>query len=249
MGLCIPWNFFASRPAGTSFRVLTCNMHYERGNRARLEELLAETNPNIIALQEWRMSAPLALLSDPGWHVDQTERLFLASRFPIHRPTVLGLDSNDPEGSLGRYELETPAGRVFLFSLHLASPRQGIDEAIRDNGKGTVTVSSNMALRWQQSENTARQAGQVFGPRLLVGDFNTPPQSAIFRYVWNDYTDSFSSAGWGWGYTFFGGRTMVRIDHILLSKGWSCTNCWVGSDVGSPHRPVIADLIWSGRGN
>jgi endonuclease/exonuclease/phosphatase (EEP) superfamily protein YafD len=39
---------------------------------------------------------------------------------------------------------------------------------------------------------------------------------------------------------------MVRIDHILAGPGWQAERCWVGPDVGSPHRPVIADLIWTG---
>jgi vancomycin resistance protein VanJ len=41
----------------------------------------------------------------------------------------------------------------------------------------------------------------------------------------------------------------VRIDHILAGPGWYCARCWVGPDVGSPHRPVLADLIatWKGE--
>jgi endonuclease/exonuclease/phosphatase (EEP) superfamily protein YafD len=81
---------------------------------------------------------------------------------------------------------------------------------------------------------------------MIVGDFNTPPESTIFPHVWEDYRDAFSAAGWAYGYTFFGSGTMVRIDHILAGKGWSCSACRVGSHVGSPHRPVIADLVWTG---
>jgi vancomycin resistance protein VanJ len=38
----------------------------------------------------------------------------------------------------------------------------------------------------------------------------------------------------------------VRIDHVLAGPGWHCDRCRVGPHVGSPHRPVLADLIWSG---
>src|SRR5262249_17737710 len=55
-----------------------------------------------------------------------------------------------------------------------------------------------------------------------------------------------SQAGLGWGYTFYNNRTMTRIDHILGGAGWSCRRCWVGPDVGSEHRPVIADMEWHG---
>jgi endonuclease/exonuclease/phosphatase (EEP) superfamily protein YafD len=85
---------------------------------------------------------------------------------------------------------------------------------------------------------------KVTSPVLVMGDFNTPPESAIFRRVWGRYTDAFASAGWGWGYTFFTMRKIaVRIDHILAGPGWYCERCWVGPDVGSPHRPLLAELI------
>jgi endonuclease/exonuclease/phosphatase (EEP) superfamily protein YafD len=51
-----------------------------------------------------------------------------------------------------------------------------------------------------------------------------------------------------WSYTFFGGKTAVRIDHILAGPGWRCRRCRVGPDAGSPHRPVIADMTWVGAG-
>ena len=108
----------------------------------------------------------------------------------------------------------------------------------------TLEIDTNEADRLEQSESIAAKARQIKEPHLLVGDFNTPPQSAIFPKVWPAYTDAFATAGTGWGYTFYGSKTMVRIDHILASKGWYCSRCWVGPEVGSPHRPVIADLIW-----
>ena len=91
--------------------------------------------------------------------------------------------------------------------------------------------------------NLAAEAARCSGPVLVVGDFNTPPESPIFDEVWDGYTDAFSAAGWGWGYTFFGTKTMVRIDHILASRAWGVTACRVGQFIGSPHRPVIADLV------
>src|SRR5262249_28977217 len=102
--------------------------------------------------------------------------------------------------------------------------------------------------RWRQSRAVAAEAAAVRGPLLLVGDFNTPPESAIFREVWGGYTDAFTAAGWGWGYTFYGGRTSGRVDHVLAGPAWRCRRCRVAPDLGSPHRPVLADLEWQGYG-
>src|SRR5262249_27751782 len=137
-----------------------------------------------------------------------------------------------------------PLGPVHVFNLHLASARDGLYAVTHDHGGGPARVRANSALRREQSEVVARWASKVRGPLLLVGDFNTPPQRTPLAQVWGDYRDAFGFAGTGWGYTFFGCRTMVRIDHVLMGRGWYCRHCEVGPDVGSQHRPVLADLIW-----
>src|SRR5262249_22127307 len=114
---------------------------------------------------------------------------------------------------------------------------------IHETRQGPSGIRANIARRWEQSEDVAAAAAKVKEPLLLANDFNTPPESAIFRVVWAAYNDAFSTAGWGWGYTFYGAHTMVRIDHVLATPGVTCTRCWVGPSIGSPHHPVLADLI------
>jgi endonuclease/exonuclease/phosphatase (EEP) superfamily protein YafD len=221
-------------------------MHYAKRDRSLLERLLAEARPDVVALQEWPGQERHEAFPADEWHVHGAPTLFLASRSPIRSSQELGAHSMRDQGSVYRYELQTEAGTVTLFSLHFASPREGLYELTHDNEKGVDNLQAGTELRWRQSENVVREADEVNGPVILVGDFNTPPESAIFRSVWRRYTDAFSSAGWGWGYTFIGGRTTVRIDHILAGPGWRCERCWVAPSIGSPHRPVIADLIWTG---
>jgi endonuclease/exonuclease/phosphatase (EEP) superfamily protein YafD len=245
MNFAIPRSLFSSGgSSGPRLRVMTCNMHYEESSPARLKQLLAEARPDIVALQEWWGWRRQQVFPEGEWHVHGTRSLFLASRLPITQTLIRGKNSISTAGAVGRYELRTEAGPVTLFNLHFASPREGLYDVTHDNRKGASNLKEGMELRWEQSENLASEANEVVGPVLLVGDFNTPPESAIFRTVWGRYTDAFSSAGWGWGYTFIGGRTTVRIDHILAGPGWRCERCWVAPSIGSPHRPVIADLIW-----
>jgi endonuclease/exonuclease/phosphatase (EEP) superfamily protein YafD len=247
-GLCFPWRALLSpAPPGPHLRVLTCNLHGSSAvDPQALEDFVLASSADVVALQEWPEAAASSLGDWPGWHRHVTRRLFLASQFPIRRVTDLGLDSYGPDGSVTRYDLETPAGVVHFFSLHLASPREGIYETIHECRKGPAEVRANSARRWQQSEYVARHTAGLDGPVLLAGDFNTPPESAIFRRVWGDFSDAFGAAGWGWGYTFAGAHTRVRIDHVLAGQGWHCDRCRVGPHVGSPHRPVLADLIWPG---
>jgi endonuclease/exonuclease/phosphatase (EEP) superfamily protein YafD len=245
MGFCVPWQrLLSAPPPGTSFRLLTCNIHYEKIEPLPLDQLIETTRPDFVVLQEYRTYNHSELLARPDWHVHRERGQFLASRHPIRRTARLGPDSGDTRGSVIRYELDTPAGLVTLFSLHFASPRQGLTKVIHEKEGAPEDLTQGSRLRWTQSEYLAGHLAGVTGPVLVVGDFNTPPESAIFRRLWGSYTDAFGSAGWGWGYTFLGGRTRVRIDHILAGPGWSCDRCWVGPFVGSPHRPVLADLTW-----
>ncbi len=249
MGLNIPWGTLRpAGPGGARLCVVTCNLHYTRPELSALVQLVAAARPDVLALQNMSGTALAEQAVGPGWHAHRGPGLLLVSRYPIRSAECLGDESTGESGAAMRYELDTPAGTVSLFQLHFASPRKGLWSAAGERPGGTAALEAQSALRRRQSENLARAAGRVPGPVLLAGDFNTPPQSAIFRQVWADYTDAFAAAGWGWGYTFISRRALGRIDHILMGPGWRCDRCWVGPDVGSPHRPVIAELTWSSPG-
>jgi endonuclease/exonuclease/phosphatase (EEP) superfamily protein YafD len=136
--------------------------------------------------------------------------------------------------------LLTPAGVVEFVNVHLASPREGLDPFIR---QGHVSgLRASLTERWNESAAVERWLGDPVDPRLIAGDFNLPADSAIFRRHWGRYTDCFSTAGWGWGWTKYTRWFGARIDHVLAGPGWACPHCVVGPDVGSDHRPLVAEL-------
>ncbi|WP_162671004.1 endonuclease/exonuclease/phosphatase family protein [Gemmata massiliana] len=247
-GFCVPWNSASGGdvPAGLRLRVLTCNAHYSRVPAAPLDNLVTETRPDVVLLQEWNSKNRSEVLTGPEWHIHRDSGHFLASRYPIRRVEPLGNRSAGTQGSVTRYILGARSESVVLFSIHLASPRDGLSEVAKGDAFGMDNILANSELRWIQSRNLADWAGRVEGPVVLAGDFNTPPHSDIFRQVWNGYENAFTSAGWGWGYTFIVRGAAVRIDHILVGGGGRAIACWVGPNIGSPHRPVIADLAWPG---
>jgi vancomycin resistance protein VanJ len=247
MAFNVPWQrLLGPTSGGTPFRIITLNMHYSNTDPEALEKFVVAAEPDFVVVQEWPGSEHSVLKTIPGWHSHATSRQFLASRYRIKQAVVLGHSSMGEHASALRYELVTPLGTMHVVSVHTATNRQGITDTIHENRKGPAEIRRNSAVRREQSAFLAGQAAECHGPVLVMGDFNTPPESTIFRQVWDGYTDAFGAAGWGWGYTFFGSKTMVRIDHILMGKGWSCAACRVGPFVGSPHRPVIADVFWSG---
>jgi vancomycin resistance protein VanJ len=244
-GFCIPWKKLSpTQPVGPQLRVLTCNMHYAKVDQGPLERLIGESQPELVTIQEWRDSARADYFEADGWHTHRAPGLFLASRYPILRAERLGDHSTGERGSVMRYEVDTPSGLVTVFNLHLATPREGLGALTHADGAGLAEIQENSELRFRQSRFVAEEAARVAGPVLLLGDFNTPPESAIFRRVWDGYADAFTHAGWGWGYTFRTSISSVRIDHVLVGRGGWGASCRVGPDVGSPHRPVLADVSW-----
>jgi vancomycin resistance protein VanJ len=250
MGFCIPWRSLrVTAPPQTDLRLLTCNLHYGTIDASALTRLVADSQPDIVVLQHGADSDRSAIFPPDGWHIHRTPSLFLASRHAIQQAQTMGSDTLGHDAEAMRADLETPSGVVSVFNLHLSSPRDGLHATVRLSRRGPAQIASDSALRRNQSENLAAWASRAPGPVLLLGDFNTPPESALFRQEWHGFGDAFATAGCGWGYTFYGGKTMVRIDHILLGPGWQCQHCWVGPNVGSPHRPVLADLRWQGSGS
>ena len=111
-----------------------------------------------------------------------------------------------------------------------------------------VTRRQRQRTVFSLAEDRAKAAGK---PLIVVGDFNTPPDSAIYRSFWSEYGNAFTRAGIGFGYTEWPEVRKVpfgiRIDHVLMTPTWRPRRCWVGPDVGSDHLPVIADLVEESR--
>ena len=59
--------------------------------------------------------------------------------------------------------------------------------------------------------------------------------------------DAYSLAGWGRGATWRSVGLLrwapgLRLDHIYLSEGLTCSECYTGNRTGSDHRPVVARI-------
>jgi vancomycin resistance protein VanJ len=244
MGLCIPWPRPSAAEAGRfRCRVLTCNVHRRPFG---VRTAIAQVRPDIVVLQDCsqHLLGPQDF-GDGDWHVQGSGQFLVASRYPIRDFTELR-PPDAPADMVVRARLETPAGLVRFYNLHLASPRQALVAVRRRGWNGGEQLQANSDFRRSQSEAITAWIGREDGPLLVAGDFNTPCDSTIYRDFWSRYANAFSEAGLGWGYTYYANRTALRIDHILAGPGWRCRDCWVGPEVGSEHRPVIADLEWLG---
>ncbi len=245
MGFSLPRHPFATGETGDRrLLVLTCNVQNGRLDAGALAGLIERERPDIVILQEWSDELRDAIFRSPGWHVQANRGLCLASRLPPRRYEVLG-DPRMPPGwrTIGlRGDLEAPGGVIHLVGLHLRSPREGI-EAVLDRGlAGSSDLDRVTALRAEESALARRWTEQATGPTVIAGDFNMPGDGALFRRDWSGYHNAFNEIGLGFGYTKFTRWHGARIDHVLTGPGWRSLRCWIGPDVGSDHRPVLAEL-------
>jgi len=255
MGFCVPWTAWMAGD-GPAIRTLTCNVQANHLDQDALARLIEQTRPDIVALQEcnrdFRPNWP------SGWHSYQARGLLVASRYPI-RDVQIRLARHPPQRwprvSAMYCVLETPQGPVHFCNLHLRSPRWGLVEVLDRNrvvdASGSPALLAEIGYRRQEAEELKRWIEGLSRSVIIAGDFNMPTDSTIYRDTWAVYANAFSQAGWGFGYTkwspLFGGHYGSRIDHILTGSGWRAASCWVGPDVHSDHRPLIADLTWAGR--
>jgi vancomycin resistance protein VanJ len=80
-------------------------------------------------------------------------------------------------------------------------------------------------------------------PVVVMGDFNTPRESAYLGRLRENLQDTFDVGGSGFAETWPVPVPVLSLDHIFTSKEFRVLRCehgWALSD----HRPVIADLAW-----
>jgi len=143
-----------------------------------------------------------------------------------------------------RFQIETPAGPVQLLNVHLSTIREGL-EGLRDEGwRGLPRFAANRDEAARQSRMARERTRHDRVPLVVLGDFNLPIESAIYRDNWGDLHNAFSDCGRGFGYSKFTDWFGIRIDHVLMSPHWRCADARVlSSPYGGDHAPLVVDLV------
>ena len=240
---------FAADDGMVALRVVTCNADQSRLRADRLADLIHRESPDIVALQE--VTGVLPRIAWPrGWYVLHKDEFVVASRFPVHERQGMPCPGVPGKLVLIRYTIELPHGEVQLFNLHLFSPREGLQAVLSGDkildASNAPRVQAMLRARENESRLASQWIAQFPGPKIVVGDFNTPIESFIFRKYWSGFDNAFSTAGLGFGFTKItemrGWRYGTRIDHVLSSPPWRSVRAWVGPDVGSDHLPLVAEF-------
>jgi vancomycin resistance protein VanJ len=248
MGARVGWRGLLAGDAEPELRVATLNAAGDPAAVLRLIPQLEHAQADVAAVQECSQHVPETVARLRDWRVLLDGSFCLLSRHPAESLDVLRFDEMEAirETGLGgtsggvRYALHTPSGRVELVNLHLETPRKGL-ESLR-YGLDAAPAADNLVLRQIESRRAAAWVDEGDGSVIILGDFNMPVESAIYRESWGTFHNAFSRVGRGLGMTKDNGWIRVRIDHVLAGREWEATRSWVGADVGSDHWPVFAEL-------
>ncbi|MFH1919637.1 MAG: endonuclease/exonuclease/phosphatase family protein [Planctomycetota bacterium] len=250
MGLCLPWRSL-SGPSEPSLRVLTLNLHVDAVDPHEVLALIEQIKPDMVALQECDTRGQVEW--PDGWHSVRKGELAIGSPYPL-RDEQIGRRNHPPSRWLPINALaavvETPQGDVTLVSVHLRTPRRGLEPVLSrrtliDPSQSQV-LTDEIGFRRSEAEDLRKWIDTLPGPVVIAGDLNMPTDSTIYRQCWSDRNNAFTISGWGLGHTkqsaVPGCEFGVRIDHILTGPEWLASRCWVAADVGSDHLPLVADL-------
>lgn len=259
MGLRTGWRaWFTPGERPSDLRVVTFNAQGGEGLPS-LDRILLEWRSDIALFQECRIELArrvreLGLGPGRSTYTHAGDGLCMATRFPIAEVRTMdrsGFEFADGAGMVRSYVLETPDGPVRVTNLHLETPRRGL-ELLRAGkvGEAIPWLEEKSLLRRIELEAAERWAdarGEEWDrspelPTIVGGDFNTPPESRIYRGAWGHWTNAFSAAGRGLGGTRLNGWIRARIDHVVVDEHWTVVDARPGADLGSDHLPMIATL-------
>ncbi len=87
-------------------------------------------------------------------------------------------------------DVQQVAENLSLAQIHMASPHMSFDAVVQDTPTAGGQVQLNSQMRREESHIINRFAVHCPVPVLLVGDFNTPVESNIYRQYWSGFRDS-----------------------------------------------------------
>jgi endonuclease/exonuclease/phosphatase family metal-dependent hydrolase len=238
-------------------RIVTYNVHRCVGNDRRLDvarvsEVLARLEPDIVALQELDVGRARTN------HVDQAaeiaERLDMACHFhaALKVETELYGDailSAYPERLIQKGPLP---GHPRLPNLE---PRGALWIEVEIEGRWVQVLNTHLGLVPREQQSQARflagpswlQHPRCAGPRILLGDFNATGASVVYRTLTRHLeparhlapTRSATS-------TFPSQLPVLRIDHLFVSREIVVRDVFAPYDpltrVASDHLPLVMDF-------
>jgi len=161
--------------------------------------------------------------------------------------------ADEPTFSLLRTELTWAGRKMAVYNVHLSS--HGVNKPWQRPG-GLVSsqawikylneIKSGFSVRVWQVARVRELLDAEKLPVVLVGDFNSTPDSWTYFQLSRGLQDAYRLSGSGWGATYHSDHPAVRIDFVLLGPEFEPVTAFVAEPYpySSDHRPLVARFRW-----
>jgi endonuclease/exonuclease/phosphatase family metal-dependent hydrolase len=137
-----------------------------------------------------------------------------------------------------------------VYTTHLESFKAGKSGLLANGHKGVISkakgtilsIKSAYAKRHMQMNFVKDKIRRSPYPILLLGNLGDVPNSETYTVMSDNLNDGFLSFGGGFGATYPGFLSNLRLDYIFVDKKIKLNNFRVSRSLHSDHYPLIADV-------
>jgi endonuclease/exonuclease/phosphatase (EEP) superfamily protein YafD len=221
----------STKPAGTPVRVASFNVFVSNDRYQDTLDWVKKAAPDFIYFTETTETWADALehLRDDYPHsIEEGTGFAFYSKLPIRSHEIIRC--SDIEFPLLVARIATANGDVTVFAVHPLPPV---------SPHWSKALDETMAV-------LAREVKKTSGPVILAGDFNATRWSHKSTTL-RDVGLKDASYGKAPGATWMRGNPIISIpiDRLLYrGEGIDCRRFEIGPELGSDHRPLIAEFSW-----
>jgi endonuclease/exonuclease/phosphatase (EEP) superfamily protein YafD len=222
-----------SAPSGDVLRVATFNPLGSSDRYSDVAAWVLKTDPDFIYLPEGNADWVEGLTPlekryphDADFPIRGNIGHCFRSKHPIIASEIRRLGKT--RTPLLRVVLRTPQGETTVFAAHPLPPVSEFWATEQDIYLKELTRMSTAAT----------------GHAVVLGDLNATRWSTKLEEILDHYEDS--STGYGYAATWMRENWLVciPIDQVFFRGFQGTRSRQVGPDLGSDHRPVVAELLW-----
>ncbi len=239
-------------PRDERLRIMTYNIGGGSFEPADLVALVKELDVDVAGFEECQLDEHA--FDGTGYSLRNDNGDCLLSRLPVEKADVrdpTDIWAINGSGAIARYEILWKGSPFSMVVVHLETVREGLQTLPfgfwKSDWTGPKDLDDNVRERQMESRAASEWAKRGARPVIVVGDFNMPAESAIFRAYWSDLHNALSEKALGRRVTKATRWHGIRIDHVLFGEGLACLGARVTRHLGMDHRPVVADFRYVGR--
>jgi endonuclease/exonuclease/phosphatase (EEP) superfamily protein YafD len=217
--------------SGATIRVASYNVLVTNDRHEDALNWVRESNPDCIYFSEttatWARALQPLSRTYP-YSIEERTGFAFYSKFPITRHEIVSC--SDHEYPLLIAHLATPNGDVAFFGMHPLPP---LNEAFAQALEESLSIIAS---------KVEKQSGRV----IVVGDLNSTRWSKMSRPLERAQLLD-ACRGKSPGPTWMRSIPLfaIPIDRILYrGENMSCRSFQIAPDLGSDHRPIMADFVW-----